>query len=124
MKHKDRYPSETKALDIAVIYGASDDLIYVACGNHCEEFHPEGESAVIAFSEGTMLNVTYDDNGIWRIAKVFGGESTMTKEEGDVGEDTFDVVTLSLANGNTFRWALMSTGSRDCVMAIKTPAII
>lgn len=50
-----------------VVYGASDDLIEVVglCG---EEFNPSSdESSYLAFSNGVVLKVTYDNEGIWRI---------------------------------------------------------
>jgi hypothetical protein len=49
------------------IYGASDDLIEVD-GAIREEFNPsDGEPSYLAFSNGVVLKVTYDDEGMWRI---------------------------------------------------------
>jgi len=86
------------------IYGASDDLIEIE-GDLKEEFnHYSDEPVLIAVSEGTLLRVVYDGDGIWRITKVTGGSATMEKIEGDVEKDTNDVVTLS---GVDFKWVVM-----------------
>jgi hypothetical protein len=86
------------------IYGASDDLIEIE-GDLEEEFnHYSDEPVLIAVSEGTLLRVVYDGDGIWRITKVTGGSATMEKIEGDVEKDTNDVVTLS---GVDFKWVVM-----------------
>ncbi len=52
-----------------IVYGASDDLIEVE-GAIREEFtaNRDGEANLLAFSDGTLLEVTYTDAGIWRIA--------------------------------------------------------
>ena len=49
------------------IYGASDDLIEVE-GDISEEFSSLGDDKnLLAFSDGTLLEVTYTQAGIWRI---------------------------------------------------------
>jgi hypothetical protein len=48
------------------IYGASDDLIEID-GAISEEFNPGDEPSYLGFSNGVVLKVTYDDEGIWRI---------------------------------------------------------
>ena len=56
------------------IYGASDDLIEVD-GQVSEEFNPrDGEPAYLAFSNGVVLKVIYDDEGLWRIQPRAGAE--------------------------------------------------
>lgn len=79
------------------IYGASDDLIEIE-GDIEEEFNwiaDDGESRLLAFSDGTLLRVLYDRDGIWRLNKVASGTAQFEKVEGDVEKDTPDKVTLS-----------------------------
>jgi hypothetical protein len=88
------------------VYGASDDLIEIE-GDIREEFNwipEERETRVLAFSDGTLLRVSYDDNGIWRLAKIVGGSAKLEKVEGDAEEDTPDKVTLS---GVEIRWVIL-----------------
>ena len=59
------------------IYGASDDLIEVE-GDISEEFPYYDEPALLAFSDGTILRVRYDDLGIWRITPLFKGRARST----------------------------------------------
>lgn len=76
------------------ITGASDDLILVA-GSIEEEFYAhESESDYLAFSDGTVLSIVYDEDGIWRITRVVKGSAVYKHVPGDVEADTFDVVTL------------------------------
>jgi len=88
------------------IYGSSDDLLEIE-SDISEEFNfypDEGTPALLAFSDGTLLSVVYDDNGIWRITRIVRGAATFEKGEGDVEADTMDVVTLS---GVDFKWAVL-----------------
>jgi hypothetical protein len=85
------------------IYGASDDLLEVE-GDTQEEFSvwdTEYKPFTVAVSDGTLLRVRYDDDGIWRISLLTKGAAQFEKVEGDVVKDTPDVVTLS---GVEFRW--------------------
>lgn len=59
------------------VYGASDDLVEVE-GDITEEFPHYGEPVLLAFSEGTILRVVFDRDGIWRITPVFKGKARMT----------------------------------------------
>jgi len=54
------------------IYGASDDLIEVE-GDITEEFNPSDGVGVLAFSEGTVLEVRYTDAGLWKITRTAKG---------------------------------------------------
>lgn len=51
------------------VFGASDDLIEFRGGVY-EEFsfcpRDEDETRMLAFSDGSLLRVQYDDHGIWR----------------------------------------------------------
>lgn len=86
------------------VYGASDDLVEIE-GDITEEFsfYSDGEERLLAFSDGTLLSIYYDDNGIWRINRLVTGQSLYSKVDGDVVSDTNDVVTLS---GCTINWVV------------------
>jgi hypothetical protein len=87
------------------IYGASDDLIEVE-GDIREEFnvYPENDTRyLIAISDGTLLKMWYDDDGIWRILRLSGNVDRFTKVEGDVVRDTVDIVTIS----GTIDWLVL-----------------
>lgn len=83
------------------IYGASDDLIEIE-GDIQEEFNwfpkDENEKRLLAVSDGTLLRIWYDEDGIWRINKIASGLGDFQKIEGDVMADTNDIVIIS---GNT-----------------------
>lgn len=73
------------------IYGAGDDLIKVD-GDVDEKFTiaaAPDEGAVLAISEGTVLRITRDGNGVWRINPVVRGSGalsiTQAPREGDAG---------------------------------------
>jgi hypothetical protein len=59
------------------IYGASDDLIEVE-GDISEEFQYLGGEDMLAFSDGTLLSIRYDKQGIWRITVVSRGAARLT----------------------------------------------
>lgn len=85
------------------IYGHSDDLIEVE-GLISEEFIAFEENTYLAFSDGTVLRVSYETNGIWRIYLTAGGTAMYSKDENpDDDDDRYsDVVTL---DGN-IRWVV------------------
>lgn len=88
------------------IEGASDDLIELK-GDLSEEFNhytagDEEKPAYIAFGDGTLLNIVYDKNGIWRITTIVKGTAKFTKTEGIVSEDTNDIVELE----GDLKWCL------------------
>src|SRR5438105_2014446 len=97
------------------IYGSSDDLIEVDGGIY-EEFYAlnghgedDGTGGLLAFSEGTVLDVVYDHNGIWRINRLTAGTAEYTKveappEEGDDGNYS-DRVTLT----GVIRWCVFGS---------------
>jgi len=93
------------------IYGCSDDLIEIE-GAITDEFSPSQEmlesGVFLAFSEGTVLKVTYDDDGIWRINLVSRGEASITKDENPAYDDDrySDIVVL---DGPDFAWVVMGT---------------
>ena len=92
------------------IYGASDDLIEVE-GDIREEFSAyldDGKSKVLAFSDGTLLRMVYDHDGIWRITIVELGESTVVQTHGSVKDDTNDVVTIK----GDIQWVACADGDK------------
>lgn len=79
------------------VYGASDDLIEIE-GDIRDEISPNDEEpAKLAFSDGTVLSVIYDDEGCWRVNRIAEGSAKMEKVEA-AGPDTdnySDRVTLT-----------------------------
>ena len=89
------------------IYGASDDLIEVE-GAIREEFNPhsEHEPDYLAFSDGTVLSVKYDNDGLWRINRVAKGSAKYSKVEAtDIDDDYSDRVTLT----GDFAWCVFGS---------------
>lgn len=75
-----------------VITGASDDLIEVR-GELYDEFNSFlCEKGIVSFSDGTLLRVKYDDDGIWRFETIFKGALFKERIEGEIEEDTNDEV--------------------------------
>lgn len=75
-----------------VVTGASDDLIEIE-GELEEEFNAyDCTDGIIAFSDGTLLNVNYDKNGIWRFEPVYKGELFEKTIQGSISDDTNDKV--------------------------------
>jgi len=84
------------------VYGASDDLIEVD-GDIYEEFsHNSDEPALLAFSDGTVLRVTFDEDGIWRITPVISGTATFSHEFGQDDREHSDKATLD----GDVRWVM------------------
>jgi hypothetical protein len=76
------------------VTGHSDDLIAID-GEITEEFgRLDSEEDYLAFSDGTVLRAYYDEDGIWRFTVVFKGSLFKEKVEGNVSEDTNDIVTF------------------------------
>lgn len=74
------------------VTGASDDLIEID-GEIREEFNAyDCSNGRIAFSDGTLMSVNYDNGGIWRFNLLFKGSLYLGKEDGSVEEDTNDVI--------------------------------
>ena len=90
------------------IYGASDDLIEIE-GDFSEEFNfypNEDRQYVLGFSDGTLLRVEYDVDGLWRLHLVHKGDAEFSKIEGSVEDDTNDKVTL---NGLRIAWVVLGS---------------
>jgi hypothetical protein len=94
------------------IYGASDDLIVIE-GDISDEFNPrqadmDDDQLVIAISDGTVVGVRYDSNGIWRLTLICRGTSEYSIDQNPLDdEDRYsDVVTLK---NSEFNWVIMGT---------------
>lgn len=76
------------------VSGASDDLIEID-GDIVEEFgHFSDNPALLAFSDGTVLRVVHDEDGIWRLTPVSTGSATLTHTFGKDDREHTDKVTL------------------------------
>ena len=89
------------------ITGGSEDLISIT-GDIKEEINiyelDDLIGQAIAVSDGTLLSVDYDSNGIWRFNVVKNGQSFYNKVEGNPIDDTFDVITLTWEK--PFEWVV------------------
>lgn len=87
------------------VYGASDDLIEVE-GDIFEEWgHSNEHPALLAFSDGTLLELRYDEDGLWRITRLAEGTATFTNVPGNPTDDVCDVATLV----GDLRWCIKGT---------------
>ena len=76
------------------ITGASDDLIEID-GDINEEFNSyDCNNGLLSVSDGTLLKVKYDEDGIWRFTPMYKGTAFKGHEFGDVEADTNDKVFL------------------------------
>jgi hypothetical protein len=96
------------------IYGASDDLIEVESTSfRDEEFNVNLDSAqdslLLAVSDGTVLRVRYDEDGIWRFTPLVVGSANVNFKvaayAGDKGTYT-DRVTLT---GEDLSWVVLGS---------------
>lgn len=95
------------------ITGASDDLIEID-GQIREEFphNPydnDSKEALLAFSDGTLLGILYDSDGIWRVKRLVAGTCDYRHQPGDVVEDRPDVATLV----GDVRWCVYAARSES-----------
>ncbi len=79
------------------VTGASDDLIELD-GDIYEEFNwyagdsDDDEHRFLAFSDGTVLSVQYDQDGIWRFNSIYKGTLYDKKIDGEAEKDTPDII--------------------------------
>lgn len=98
-------------MDEIVIYGASDDLIEIeATAFTDEEFgvwldSPQ-HSIILAVSDGTILRVRYDEDGIWRFTPSVVGSASVDIVPGVDDRFHSDRVTLT---GDNLRWVVLAT---------------
>lgn len=118
----------------ATIWGSSDDCICIQGlpgGN--EEFYGGGEDGeFLAFSDGTVLRVKYDNQGCWRIRQVVAGTAPFVIEfspEDDEDEGgysdrvTLDGVTWVQFCGEDGGWA-RALASADRALLSKARAVL
>lgn len=75
-----------------IVTGESDDLIEIR-GELTEEFNSyDCSDGTMAFSDGTLLRVDYDQDGIWRFKPIYKGELFEKVIDGSVPDDTNDEV--------------------------------
>lgn len=90
------------------IYGASDDLIEVE-GALREEFSYYSTNwelqRFLAVSDGTLLRVSYDEDGIWRFIPLVVGSSTLDFSIGMDDRLHSDVIRLT---GDEFTWVVLA----------------
>lgn len=94
------------------VYGASDDLIEIG-GDIREEFSGGPSTTdLLAFSDGTVLDVTFTQAGVWRINHVAAGTATVSIVQAPLNDDSnyTDRATLD----GDIRWAV-----RGQEMAVK-----
>lgn len=92
-----------------IIYGASDDLIEIE-GFIREEFnawleHPMS-STYLAISDGTLLRVRYDEDGIWRFTPVVVGSADVDIKLGIDDRKHSDIVTMT---GDDLIWVALTS---------------
>lgn len=88
------------------LFGYSDDLVEVE-GDLSEEFDwyadDPNESRLLAISDGHLLRIRYDEDGIWRLSVAQSGTAKLTKTEGRIGVDNSDTVEL---DGDNLTWVV------------------
>lgn len=96
-------------MDEIIIYGASDDLIEIDSTNFPpEEFNVDCDTiSVLAFSDGTLLRVRYDEDGIWRFTPSVVGSANVTTWQCPTDDENIysDRVTLT---GDDLRWVVLA----------------
>ena len=94
-------------MDEIVIFGASDDLIEIESTSfRNEEFNILSTPGhIIAVSDGTVLRVLYDEDGIWRFTPSVVGSSSVTIEPGQDNHFHSDRVTLT---GDNLTWVALA----------------
>ena len=72
------------------VYGASDDLVEVE-GDIVEEFNSPYDSPIILVtSNGVVMRVVYDDEGIWRITVLKGHDKVKLTQSAATEDDYSD----------------------------------
>jgi len=75
------------------ITGYSDDIVDVE-GDISEEIYGLEDGGFLAFSDGTLIQVDYDKNGVWQFYVMAKGNLYDNKVEGSVLMETNDTVTF------------------------------
>jgi hypothetical protein len=81
-----------RRLGMLKVTGSSDDIVEFE-GDLSDELYPgNNDENYLAFSDGTVLFVEYDDDGIWRFKTIYKGSLFDKKEEGSRTNDENDTV--------------------------------
>lgn len=64
-------------MTIITLYGHSDDCIELDGDIHEEWEADDSDGDLISFSDGTVLRITYTDDGVWRIVPVAVGTAVV-----------------------------------------------
>lgn len=100
-----------------LIYGASDDLIEIE-GDIREEFSAYGDDAgvYLGFSDGTLVSVDYDRDGIWRFSSLRNGsgvtrfgEMGVTPQDTGLAAEVPDYSESVLLDGHHIEWIILGT---------------
>jgi hypothetical protein len=90
-------------MGVITITGYSDDLVEIS-GDITDEFPTYDDKNYLAVSDGSVLSVVYDNDGIWRIHRIIIGSADFRKVDGNVLDDTFDIVYLE---GDDIKWVVL-----------------
>jgi len=91
-------------MQTVTVYGASDDLIEIE-GDIRDEISADSDMPCkLAFSDGTVLNVVYDEDGCWRVTRIAAGTAAMQKIEAE-GSDTDNYSDRVTLNGD-IKWVV------------------
>lgn len=101
---------------VLTIYGRSDDLIEIESSDEekfpAEEFNVLGgqssDSWLLAVSDGTVLRVRFDEDGIWRFSPTVIGSSLTRIDQGQDDRQHSDRVIMC---GENLHWVVLVFGS-------------
>lgn len=91
-----------------VVWGASDDCIEIE-GDVREEFYAAAKDAWfdgLVFSTGTVVEVEYDHNGVWRVGSVRPGGATITREYAPKDDEDNYSDRLTIVSDEPIEWVL------------------
>ncbi len=71
------------------VYGASDDCVELE-GDIYDEFYYEGQVGFIGLSDGTLLSIEYNSQGLWHVDVLKLGPGSSLTRRGISGEDGTD----------------------------------
>ncbi len=95
------------------IFGHSDDCIEIE-GDIREEWGAyDSGNCFIPVSDGTMLSIRFDDEGIWRIVPSIIGEGTKYENKQAVAADYDNSDIVTLTNDKPFVWIAFGFNSDD-----------
>lgn len=90
------------------VYGSSDDLIEIE-GDIREEFYAPTEGpAMLGFSDGTLLSIEYNSDGVWKITRRDRGHSTKLSIDYAEGPDTDNYSDRATIDAD-IKWVVMGT---------------